>query len=1007
MKSKAEAGFKLLDLVQTVGIPSDLVSDNAKEETSGKFKEVVDECRIKHTLIEPYSHWQNRAETGIKNVKRGIERTLQRTQAPKSLWNYCGEWVSDIRSLTAHPTASLDGRVPAEKMTGNTPDISEYLHYDWYEYVWYHNPVEGFPENRRQLGRWLGVAHKVGQPMCYWILTKKGTVLSRTTVQPMTLDERRRPEEQMLMADLDAEIKAKLGDSVNSADVDDGDPDEIFGEALDEGLLDERFQRKEADDFTPDSLDEYLTMKLLMPRGDEMLRAKVTGRKRNLNGDPVGIANSNPILDTREYEVEFPDGSTEIYMANTIAENMYAQVDDEGHEFLFMQEIADHKKDGSAVSRDDMFVRSANGQQRMRLTTKGWKLMVRWKDGTSSWEPLRNLKESNPVEVAEYAVANKISEEPAFAWWVKSVLRKRDRILAKVKSRYWSRTHKFGIQMPKTVAEALGIDKETGTDFWKKAIEKEMKNVIVAFEFKEDDVVPIGYKHIDCHWVFDVKIGDLTRKARLVADGQQTEVPRESTYSSVVSRDSVRIAFLLAALNDLEVVAADIQGAYLYADTTEKVYTIAGSEFGSNAGRPAIIVRALYGLRSSGARFRSHLAASLRDMHFTMSKADPDVWMRKAVKPDGTLIYEYVLCYVDDLLAAVLEPDKFIAALRSTYKLKETSVGEPKEYLGAEVSKHYLPDSEEPAKVRWAMSSDKYVKRALGDVQIELDRIGKVLPTRVSTPMVPGYRPEIDGTPELASRQASYYQGLIGILRWTVELGRIDILIDVAMLSSHAAAPREGHLDQAFHVFAYLKHHGRSKLVFDDTNPEFDERRFKKCNWSETYPDAEEAIPTNMPEPRGKPVTVNCFVDASHAGCQVTRRSQTGVIIFCNRAPIIWYSKRQNTVESSTFGSEFVSMRTALELIEGLRYKLRMFGVPLDGPANVFCDNEAVVRNTTAPESTLKKKHVAICYHRCREAVAAVTMRIAKEDTGTNLADIATKCLPGPKLREMSGCIMW
>jgi hypothetical protein len=112
-------------------------------------------------------------------------------------------------------------------------------------------------------------------------------------------------------------------------------------------------------------------------------------------------------------------------------------------------------------------------------------------------------------------------------------------------------------------------------------------------------------------------------------------------------------------------------------------------------------------------------------------------------------------------------------------------------------------------------------------------------------------------------------------------------------------------------------------------------------------------------------------------------------------------------VESSTFGSEFVSMRTALELIEGLRYKLRMFGVPLDAPANVFCDNEAVVRNTTAPESTLKKKHVAICYHRCREAVAAVTMRIAKEDTGTNLADIATKCLPGPKLREMSGCIMW
>ena len=94
-------------------------------------------------------------------------------------------------------------------------------------------------------------------------------------------------------------------------------------------------------------------------------------------------------------------------------------------------------------------------------------------------------------------------------------------------------------------------------------------------------------------------------------------------------------------------------------------------------------------------------------------------------------------------------------------------------------------------------------------------------------------------------------------------------------------------------------------------------------------------------------------------------------------------------------------MRVALELIEGLRYKLRMLGVPVEGPADVFCDNEGVVRNTTAPELTLKKKHTAINYHRVREAVASGTICIAKEDTQSNLADLLTKSLPGVTLRNL------
>ena len=108
----------------------------------------------------------------------------------------------------------------------------------------------------------------------------------------------------------------------------------------------------------------------------------------------------------------------------------------------------------------------------------------------------------------------------------------------------------------------------------------------------------------------------------------------------------------------------------------------------------------------------------------------------------------------------------------------------------------------------------------------------------------------------------------------------------------------------------------------------------------------------------------------------------------------MWLSKRTNTVETSTFGSEIVALRNAVEMIEGLRYKLRMFGVPLEGATNVFCDNEAVTKNCSIPESTLQKKHHSINYHRNREAVAAGTIRIAYEDSTTNLADGFTKVLP-------------
>ena len=162
-----------------------------------------------------------------------------------------------------------------------------------------------------------------------------------------------------------------------------------------------------------------------------------------------------------------------------------------------------------------------------------------------------------------------------------------------------------------------------------------------------------------------------------------------------------------------------------------------------------------------------------------------------------------------------------------------------------------------------------------------------------------------------------------------------------------------------------------------------------------------------MPEPRGHSVIISAFVDANHAGNVVTRRSHSGIFIFFQNALIIWFSKRQNTVESATFGSEFVALRICKDLIVALRYKLRMFGVPVDGPANVFCDNRGVVRNVSIPESTLMKKHNAINYHAVREAAAAGILRVGKEDGETNIADLLTKVLTGEKRWNLCWHIMW
>lgn len=999
IQSKADCHVALKQFIRDFGAPDRMVTDGSREQSgrNTEFQMTLRKNDITPVLTQAHRPNQNPAETVIRELRKRWYRAIFRTNCPKALWNYGLPHFARLMQVTATNAADLDGKTPLEALTGETPDISQYLDFGWYDWVWY---KENAGLDVPKLGRYLGVAESYTNLMTFHILPESGRPVAAGTVQRVTQLERQTDAVKTRMKRYEEKIAAKFKEGHLATD---GDRPRLedWGDLLhdDEDFAAEfaRLYNNPAvseadDDFDPDAFDNYLNTEVAIDRGGEHPQlARVTKRLRDHRGNPIGTAHSNPILDTRMYEVEYADGYKQSLAANIIAENMFATVDEEGYRHLLMDSILDVRKNKDAVTKADAFVTTKSGSRRRKETTKGWEVLVSWKDGSTTWSALKDVKDSYPVELAEFAVDQGIDEEPAFAWWTKYTLKKKARIISKIKSKYWSRTHKYGVRIPKSVREAIAIDKENGNTLWWDALMKEMKNVRPAFEVFEGGAEKlVGYQCIKCHIVWDVKLGEnFRRKARLVAGGHLTEIPTSQTYSSVVSRDSVRIALTIAALNGLDLLACDIQNAYLSAPCREKVYCIAGPEFGSEAGMTMVVRKALYGLRSSGASFRSMLADTIWDLGYRPSRADPDVWLRPATKPNGFRYYEMVLCYVDDVISIGHDPMQAINGIKGVFKLKGDKAEVPDMYLGAGVTQV----STQSGTRCWTLSSEKYLKTAIANVEEKLAKSNLRLPSKCDTPLTSKYQPGTDTSRELDSEGMRYFQELVGVLRWAIELGRVDILLEVSLLSSHLAMPRVGHLQQVYHIFGYLKASPRRRLFFDPDHPKISETRFRQFDWIDFYKEAKEDIPIKMPEPLGNPVEIHCFVDASHASDVATRRSQSGILIFVNKAPVIFFSKRQNSVETSTFGSEFTAMKQAIELIKALRYKLRMFGIPIEGPASVYCDNEAVYKNISDPASVLNKKMHAISYHFCREAVAAGIVRVAKEDTLTNLSDLFTKVL--------------
>ena len=222
--------------------------------------------------------------------------------------------------------------------------------------------------------------------------------------------------------------------------------------------------------------------------------------------------------------------------------------------------------------------------------------------------------------------------------------------------------------------------------------------------------------------------------------------------------------------------------------------------------------------------------------------------MRPALKSDGSHYYEYVLLYVDDTLVISENAEHIILnEIGKYFEMKEASVDKPEIYLEGRVNEVTLVNGARA----WTFNSSQYVQNAVRNVETHLAKKGEKLPARCKAPFTTNYRSELDVSPELGAVDSAYHVSLIGIFRWIVELGRVDIGCEVSIMSSHMALPWQGHLQQLYHMFGYLKIHHNAEIVFDPSDPDIDMSKFERQYWSGTiYGNSlREKLPPNLPTP--------------------------------------------------------------------------------------------------------------------------------------------------------------
>ena len=1024
----------LQDVIRKFGAMDTLVSDRAKAEVSQDVKDIMRSYFINDRQSEPHNKNQNPAERAWQDTQRKANVLLNWSGAPDKCWLLALIYVCYVMNHVANQ--GLNWRTPLEWLLGSTPDVTALLMFVFCEPVHYALEDHKIGKSVEALGRFVGFSENVGHAMTFLILTEDDQILHRSRVRSATkggaFDNFKAKADapnirptlptRVVLGNEDAEAiedvtkeaakePVPVVETVHEEETPtepNDDAEELFpsGQA-NVSEVQHPDEGKGSHDMEA-SPDDEEKAKIPAPMYDEKTgweshhdwikrvlpySAKDTvqeeDRKKALEPiDASGLLNRSFITN--------PDAEGEQLRAiiDRIEKTEEKTADRKETLFKFrakagdkvFEEVMTHGKMlewcDRDLDKDDFYNFSAiSGHRKDPKQSKKWQVRVEWESGESTWEPLSTIFNDDPVTVALYAQRNDMVKEwPQCKRYLKNT-KTLGRMVNQARLRNFRNRpkYKFGVQVPRNHEEAMLIDAKNGDTRWADAEKLEMDQLFEYDSFKDlgkGAPVPEGYTKIHCHFVYDVKASGKF-KSRFVAGGHMTDTPVDSIYSGVVSIPGIRMVTFLAELNKMELWATDIGNAYLESVTKEKVAFVAGTEFGEYAGHTFIILKAQYGLKSSGQRWHDKLFDVLEGMGFTPSKAEPDIWMR-----DMGDHYEYLAVYVDDLLIASKNPQKIIDSLLAkphAFKLKGTGP----------VSYHLGNDFFRDEDGTLCVGPRKYIERMANQFE---HLFGHEPKRNVLSPLEKNDHPELDETELLDEDGIRKYQSLIGTMQWCITLGRFDIATAVMTMSGFRVAPRQGHLERLKRICGYLYKMKHGHIRVRTNEPDYSDLLHHQYDWSRTvYRDAKEMVPDDAPEPKGKRVVCTTYKDANLYHDMVTGKAVTGILHFLNQTPVEWFSKKQATVETATYGSEFTAAKLAVQQITALRTALRYLGVPIHGATVLFGDNESVVKSGSLPHSVLHKRWHGLSYHYTREAVASGMISLHHIPGEINPSDVLSK----------------
>jgi Reverse transcriptase (RNA-dependent DNA polymerase) len=668
MTTESDGPNALLDFLRKEGVPLSILKDNSKMQSGKIWQEICRRYWIKDEFTEPYHPHQNHAERLMAKMKAMMDRLYITTGCAPEAWFRAACHVADIHNCTA--SNLLKNRTPIEHRDGETPDISALLTQKFWDPVYYKVQAGSFPREggMEKLGRWLGRAEEYGDGMSAWILDiETNSLVIRSAFRGATTG----PPNQALDIQLQQSLCENTENPVARITVNSD-------------------QAKGSKNIPQVNFDtQYI-------------------------GDVVEKDNDKRRIEDMEEERELDDDMHTVMTAHT-RQSVKPAEDKEDREWGIMS-ISNHKTNKEPPRKNKV------------------ELLVEWKDGSeATWEHLESVARENLEMVVRYGEHNNLMKYKEWKW-INEYEKERKSNKAASRRRILKAVlqirmkYQFGFRLPKNVREAYLIDLEYKTEKWAEAIRKEIETLLdkQCFRILEaGEAPPKGYFKIPLLWIFAVK-HDGRHRARCVGGGHVTPNLTMDMYSGSVALESVRVVFVIAAKTGLLLWMGDVSSAYIEATTTEKVFTIAGQEFGELEGRVLIVDKALYGLKSSGARWHMKLAESLRCMGFLPCKADYDLWIRW--KEDH---YEYMAVVVDDLLIFSKAPKEITDELTTRYEYELKGVGIPEYYNGADMK---IEGS------HWTMGSEKYVHGVVKKIE---EMVGSTI-REYSAPMESNDHPELD-----------------------------------------------------------------------------------------------------------------------------------------------------------------------------------------------------------------------------------------------------------------------